>query len=363
MANGYFGKMEILTSKTDFVSVDLNSSQELATATAPLTWQQHMKAAIRSLTDLRNRLELVCNPSIPGLNPEIKALESFPVFVPLPYLERIEKGNPADPLLCQILPTIDEDLKLAGYVDDPLQELAATQGPGILQKYQGRVLLVTTGACAVNCRYCFRRHFPYDESPKSPAQWQQAIQQISLDDSIDEVILSGGDPLTLVDETLGQMFAQIGAISLIKRIRIHTRLPIMIPQRVTERLLEMLAHLNQQVIMVIHANHANELDQSVAIALAKLADSGVMLLNQSVLLNGVNNDAEVLIQLSKRLLECRVMPYYLHKNDPVAGTAKFEVSVERGVELIGLMRASLPGYAVPRFVQELSGKPNKTVLA
>ncbi len=355
--------MEILTSITDFVSVDLDSSKESGPATDGLTWQQHMKVAVRSVQELRNRLDLASNLEDIGSTTAIKALESFPVFVPLPYLSRIEKGNAADPLLCQVLPTIDEDTIRPGYLRDPLQESAATRSPGMLQKYQGRVLLVTTGACAVNCRYCFRRHFPYEETPKSSTQWQDAIQQISFDESLEEVILSGGDPLTLVDETLGQLVAQIGAIPTIKRLRIHTRLPIMIPQRVTERLLEILSHSKKQVIMVIHANHANELDLPVEIGLAKLANAGVLLLNQSVLLQGVNNDAEVLFRLSQRLLECRVLPYYLHKNDPVVGTAQFEVSIERGVELIRIMREKLPGYAVPRFVQELAGEPNKTVFA
>ncbi len=249
------------------------------------------------------------------------------------------------------------------YSSDPLGESAATLQPGLLQKYSSRVLLVTTGVCAVNCRYCFRRHFPYEESPKSPTQWEPALEQIAADRQLEEVILSGGDPLMLADQNLARLIGRLNSIPHLKRLRIHTRMPIVIPQRVTNELLEILATCKLQPIVVIHTNHAREIDNAVESGLERLRNAGVLLLNQSVLLHRVNDQADVLIELSQRLLDCRVLPYYLHKNDPVMGTEHFEVSIDKGIELIASMRAALPGYAVPRFVQEIAGEPNKTVLA
>lgn len=322
------------------------------------TWQQQMKWAIRDLDSLLKRLDLPPDSNL-GANAETQ----FPVFVPLPLLSRMTPGNVDDPLLRQVLPVRSEDQSSPRFSIDPLGESASTLTPGLLQKYPGRVLLVTTGACAVHCRYCFRRHFPYDQSPTSPAQWEPAIAQIAADDSIEEVILSGGDPLTLVDQQLEQLVDRLNQIGHLKRLRIHTRLPIMIPQRVTGRLVDLLSRGPLSPIVVIHSNHANELDASVADALKKLVGVGVTMLNQTVLLRGINDDATSMIELSKRLLDCRVLPYYLHQLDPVVGTSHFEVPPERGIELIELMRANLPGYAVPRYVKEHEGEPNKTVWA
>jgi EF-P beta-lysylation protein EpmB len=340
--------MAILTTQTDLVRADSSS------------WQQQIRSAVRSVDQLLERLKLPPNQLE---NAPIEALRDFPTFVPLPYLARIRRGDIDDPLLTQVLPTPAEDQSPGPYSIDPLGESASTLQPGMLQKYAGRVLLVTTGVCAVNCRYCFRRHFPYDEAPKSPGQWQGAIEQIADDRSLEEVILSGGDPLMLVDKNLEQLVMQLDSISHLKRLRIHTRLPIVIPQRVTDQLLKLLSASRLQQIMVIHSNHAREIDDAVESALARLGNTGTILLNQSVLLHRVNDRTETLIALSKRLLECRVLPYYLHKNDAVIGTSHFEVSVKKGIELIEEMRKSLPGYAVPQFVQEIAGQPNKTVLA
>jgi EF-P beta-lysylation protein EpmB len=322
------------------------------------TWQQQMKWAIRDLDSLRERLNLPPDASLGA-----EAASQFPVFVPLPLLSRMKPGDLNDPLLRQVLPVRSEDDSPSGFSLDPLGEQEATMAPGMLKKYAGRVLLVTTGACAVHCRYCFRKHFPYDESPTSPTQWEPAIAQIAADDSIEEVILSGGDPLTIVDQQLETLIGRLNQVGHLKRLRIHTRLPIMIPQRVTERLVDLFGQSSLQPIVVIHANHANELDDSVAAALKKLLNGGATMLNQTVLLRGINDEAKTLIELSQRLLQCRVLPYYLHQLDPVIGTSHFEVSKERGVELIEQMRAALPGYAVPRYVKELSGEPNKTVWA
>ena len=340
--------MPILTPQSDFVRADSSS------------WQQQIRTAIRSVDELLKRLKLPANQLE---NAPIKAIKDFPVFVPLPYLDRIQRGDLDDPLLVQVLPIAPEDLSPDSYSHDPLDELSAIRQAGMLQKYAGRVLLVTTGVCAINCRYCFRRHFPYEETPKSPNQWRETIDQIAVDNSLEEVILSGGDPLMLVDDSLQQLIHQLDSISHLKRLRIHTRLPVVIPQRITERLLNLLSNSRLQKFVVIHANHAREIDNHVEIALARLADSGSVLLNQSVLLHRVNDQAETLIELSKRLLDCRVLPYYLHKNDAVSGTSHFEVSVEKGIEFIRQMRQALPGYAVPQFVQEVAGQPNKIVLA
>ena len=235
--------------------------------------------------------------------------------------------------------------------------------PGLLQKYHGRVLMVTTGACAVHCRYCFRRHFPYAQVPKSPAAWQPAIDQVAADSSVEEVILSGGDPLTLVDDHLAELVDRLARIPHLRRLRVHTRLPVVIPERVTDGLLEAITPARLTPIVVIHANHAAELDQRVADALVRLAEAGVLLLNQAVLLRGVNDNPDALVALSQRLIDLRVVPYYLHQLDRVAGAAHFEVPVEQGKRLIAALRAHLPGYAVPRYVQEIPGQPNKVVLA
>lgn len=338
--------MSILANKTDLVRAGSG------------TWQDQMKWAIRDLRTLRDTLGLAGEG---GLQHAAEA--EFPVFAPLPYLARITPSDLRDPLLLQVWPSGNEMESPSHFSTDPLGESDATKSSGMLQKYQGRVLLVTTGACAVHCRYCFRRHFPYEQSPKSMVQWEPTLAEIAADESIDEVILSGGDPLTIVDHSLSALISRIDEIAHIKRIRFHTRLPIMIPQRVTDAFLKILADARCQMIVVIHANHANELDLFVEQALAKIANSGAMLLNQAVLLRGVNDSIGSLKDLSQRLLHCRVLPYYLHQLDPVNGAAHFEVEVKKGLQLVAELRSCLPGYAVPRYVQELRGEPNKTVLA
>jgi EF-P beta-lysylation protein EpmB len=289
-------------------------------------------------------------------------------------------GDPHDPLLRQVLPVADEMNDVPGFTADPLEEAAVEPAPGLLQKYAGRALLVTTGACAVHCRYCFRRNYPYDELPRGLADWGPALAAIADDSSIEEVILSGGDPLTLTDLRLAALTERLAAIPHIRRLRVHTRLPIVIPERVCDELLDWLVPSRSPAaaeqpgcssydrqpwtpIMVVHANHAAELDAAVSAALDRLADAGVMLLNQAVLLRGVNDDVEALADLSRRLLECRVLPYYLHQLDRVAGAAHFEVPESRGLELIADLRRRLPGYAVPRYVRETPGGPHKELLA
>ena len=271
-------------------------------------------------------------------------------------------GDPQDPLLLQVLPLADELSSPPAYSDDPVDDGGAAVVPGLLNKYYGRVLLITTGACAIHCRYCFRRHFPYAEAPHSLAQWEPAIDAIAADPTIDEVILSGGDPLTLVDRWLAQLAERLARIPHVRRLRIHTRLPIVLPERVCQDLLAWLRGTRLTPIVVVHANHPAEISADVAFALERLVDAGIVVLNQSVLLRHVNDSADVLEQLSRRLIDLRVMPYYLHQLDRVRGAAHFEVPEVRGRELITELRRRLPGYAVPRYVRERAGTASKEPL-
>jgi EF-P beta-lysylation protein EpmB len=322
------------------------------------TWRDELRLALRDAAQLVAALELP--PEL--IEPATRAARGFPLFVPRPYLARIRKRDVADPLLRQVLPIASELQSPQEFTTDPVGDDSAMLSPGLLQKYESRALLVTTGACAVHCRYCFRRHFPYSDSPRSPDDWQPAIDRIAADSTIAEAILSGGDPLTLVDEHLAELARRLAAVPHLRRLRIHTRLPIMIPQRVTDELLAWLRDTRLAPIMVVHANHANEVDEPTAAALSRLVDAGIPVLNQSVLLAGVNDTAEALIDLSRRLVDLRVMPYYLHQLDRVQGAAHFEVPIGRGRDLIEHMRRSLPGYAVPRYVQEIAGETHKRVL-
>jgi EF-P beta-lysylation protein EpmB len=331
------------------------------------SWQQAMRQAVRSAAELCRRLELPSDlATAPSRSDNNTPHADFPVFAPLGYIARMKKGDPHDPLLRQVLPLAEENVPRPGFVRDPVGEQAAELRPGLLHKYPGRALIVTTGACAVHCRYCFRRHYPYAEVPKSPATWKPSLDTIAADNSLSEIILSGGDPLTLPDHLLAELTTQLAAIPHLRRLRIHTRLPVIIPERVTDELLGWLTGTRLAPIMVIHANHVAEIDNAiddhVERALARLVDAGIPVLNQSVLLRGVNDTAEALIALSQRLIDLRVMPYYLHQLDPVAGAAHFEVPIEHGRRLIESLRAALPGYAVPRYVQEIAGQPNKVVL-
>lgn len=321
-------------------------------------WQASLKAAIRNPAQLLKELELPANLT----GPAMLASATFPLFVPQEYVARMKKGDPRDPLLLQVLPLGAELESPADFTADPVGDLAAAKSAGLLQKYDRRALLVTTGACAIHCRYCFRRHFPYSEGPRSVEEWEPALELIRGDENLDEVILSGGDPLTLVDEHLAELARRLADIPHLRRLRIHTRLPIMIPQRVNEELLGWLRGTRLAPIMVVHANHAQEIDDAVAKALARLVDAGVPVLNQSVLLRGINDSASALIELSRRLVDLRVMPYYLHQLDRVKGAAHFEVPICKGLELVEEMRQHLPGYAVPRYVQEFAGDKSKRLL-
>ena len=325
----------------------------------PGRWQETLREATTDPLELLAGLGL--DPALNG--PALEAAKRFPLKVPGPFLGRIVPGDAADPLLRQVLPLAAELEEAAGYVPDPVGDLASAEAPGMLHKYPGRALLIASGSCAVHCRYCFRREFPYGEQAASAGRFREALGRIAADASIEEVILSGGDPLSLSNARLAELGAGIEAIPHVRRLRIHTRHPVVLPGRVDEGLLGWLARLRLPVVMVIHANHAAEIDGEVQGRLAALAGRGVMLLNQSVLLRGVNDSVEALQALSERLSEVRVLPYYLHLLDRVRGAAHFEVPEERGRELVDALRARLPGYLVPRLVREVPGERSKTPVA
>ena len=315
-------------------------------------WQQILADLVTDPKELLNFLEL--NPADCSINPQI--LADFPLRVPRPYLERIEKGNWHDPLLKQILPiNLEKSAPGDGTQKDPLAESESNPVPGLLQKYHGRVLLTVAPHCAIHCRYCFRRHFDYQSNTPGRNSWDKVITYIDQDPSITEVIFSGGDPLAANDKQLTWLIRQLQTIPHLKTLRIHTRTPVVIPQRVTQELLDWLTASRLKPIVVVHVNHGNELDREVAIAMNKLATNGVMILNQSVLLADVNDNLSALTELSERLFEMHVLPYYLHLLDPVEGARHFDVPAARGIELVNEMRRVLPGYLVPKLVRELPG--------
>ena len=349
-------------------------------------WRSVLDEAIREPDELCRLLDLP-----PSLADEARAAAADrPLLVARPFISRMRRGDPADPLLLQVLPKAAELDAVPGYTADPLDEAAARRAPDaprLLQKYRGRLLIVTTAACAVHCRFCFRRHFPLDRvvvgadntgsglptSPRCepekrcPGRFEPdadaILETIAADRSIHEVILSGGDPLMLSDRKLGELSQRMAGIAHLRRLRVHTRLPVIVPQRVTDGLLGALRCSRLPTVVVIHVNHPAEIDGAVAQALGRMVDAGIPLLSQSVLLRGVNDRVEVLAELFERLVDLRVMPYYLHQLDRVAGAAHFETPEATGRRLLAELRARLPGYAVPRYVRETPGGTSKETLA
>jgi EF-P beta-lysylation protein EpmB len=319
------------------------------------SWQQQLAEAFTNMDDLCHYLDL----NIKELPVSDLAKQQFALKVPLNFATNMEKGNANDPLLRQVLPINDELKRYAGFSDDPVGDLASVKQVGVLHKYQGRVLLINTGSCAINCRYCFRRNFPYGEQQLGKQQQHAAIDSIRNDSSIHEVILSGGDPLLLNDARLAQLISQINAIPHIKRIRIHTRLPIVLPARITDELLNTLSQSPKAIIMVVHCNHANELNKRVSVACQRLKKYGITLLNQSVLLKGVNDNTAVLCELSEQLFKNGILPYYLHLLDKATGTGHFAVSESEALLLMASVQARLAGYLVPKLVKEVSGGNSK----
>ncbi len=319
------------------------------------TWRRSLSTAIRDVATLLRELELPQDLA----DSTSEATHSFPVLVPRSFLARMRVGDPHDPLLRQVLPVAEESHDTPGFVIDAVDDQAARVAPGLLHKYEGRVLLIAAGSCAVNCRYCFRRHYPYGEEPRRLDDWEPAISAIERDSTIHEVILSGGDPLLLPDERLAVLVERLEQIEHLTRLRIHSRLPIVLPDRVNPELIELLRGSRLQPIMVVHANHPHEIAGDCAEALRRLVRCGIPTLNQAVLLRGVNDHADTLADLCERLVDLGVLPYYLHQLDRVAGTAHFEVPEATGLELIAQLRTRLPGYAVPQFVREVAGQASK----
>lgn len=333
------------------------SSQQNA-ANGPVRWQSLWRDAIR---DPRELLDLLGLPQLSARVSDAAAAQ-FPLRVPRGFAARMRPGDPADPLLRQVLPLDDEDRVVPGFGLDAVGDREARGGTGVIHKYEGRALLVATGSCAVHCRYCFRRHFPYGEETAAANQWREALDYLAADPTVAEVLLSGGDPLSLATPKLAEFTQALATLPHVRRLRLHTRLPVVLPERVDAELLAWLAGLPQQVVVVVHANHAHEIDAPVAAALAALRETGATVLNQAVLLRGVNDDAATLAALSERLFEAGVLPYYLHQLDRVAGTAHFEVPEDRARALHGELAARLPGYLVPRLVREVAGAPAKLPL-
>jgi len=324
----------------------------------PVRWQQLWREAVR---DPRTLLEQL------GLDPDAlpvsaEAAGQFALRVPQGFIARMHQGDRHDPLLRQVLPVTDELQHAPGFTLDAVGDGLARKATGVIQKYQGRALLVTTGSCAINCRYCFRRHFPYAEETAAAAGWREAVAAIAADPDIDEVILSGGDPWSLATPKLAELTDALKGVPQLKRLRVHTRLPVVLPERVDAALTEWLAALPWPVAVVLHANHAREFDAAVDAAMRRLREAGASLLNQAVLLRGVNDSVEALAALSERSYAAGVLPYYLHQLDRVQGAAHFEVADEQALALHRALAARLSGYLVPKLVREVAGDPGKRPL-
>lgn len=322
------------------------------------TWQTELQTAFTNISDLLAYLNL----STEALDQYDKAAEGFPLLVSRSYASRIQPANWQDPLLRQVLPHPDELVNQADFIKDPVGDKEANIAPGLLQKYQGRVLVITTGACAIHCRYCFRREFQYSGNSAHQSQLESIQQHLIKHPNIHEVILSGGDPLMLNDTKFSALFDFLTNLSQVKRIRLHTRLPVVLPSRITPELLTTLRASHKKVIIVIHSNHPNELSPDVANNLLSLKNTGATLLNQTVFLKGINDDPKTLIELSVRLFDCHTLPYYLHVLDKVTGSAHFDSKMHHIHHVYQQIQKELPGYLVPKLVQELAGEPNKTQL-
>lgn len=320
-------------------------------------WLYELKKSYTRPDDLLSALGLDVN----AYTHHIKARRLFSMRVPRPFVRQMNTGDPDDPLLRQVLPLVNEFNAAPGFHKDPLEEQSSPAN-GLLHKYHGRVLLILQGGCAVNCRYCFRRHFPYDELTISQRQIDETLDYIKQNPEVNEVILSGGDPLMAQDDRLHRLIQALDALPQLSRLRIHSRLPVVIPSRLTEELLHSLSQSRLQVVLVIHANHANEISDDLSAALKKWHAAGIHLLNQSVLLKGVNDSSRALCRLSERLFSANVLPYYLHQLDKVEGASHFEVSDNNAQRLWLEMTQQLPGFLVPKLVREQAHKPSKTAI-
>jgi EF-P beta-lysylation protein EpmB len=321
-------------------------------------WKKELVNATTSVSNLLERLELGHYLEKIDIQPDFNCLATET------YISKMESGNINDPLLLQVLPLSEENdnyVQQAG-IDDPVGDINATVSQGLIHKYHGRALLISTGACAIHCRYCFRRSYPYQQSSCTSNAINDVLEYLNKQPEIEEIILSGGDPLMLDNEKLSRLIAKLESIKHIQTLRIHTRLPVVLPSRINAGLLHLLQASRFQVVMVIHTNHANELQSAEYTKLRLLHETGITLLNQSVLLKGINDNSDTLVALSKRLFQCRTLPYYMHQLDPVKGAMHFQVNQQTALKLKRQMEEQLPGYLVPRLVQEIAGKKAKTAI-
>ncbi|WP_413694334.1 MULTISPECIES: EF-P beta-lysylation protein EpmB [unclassified Psychromonas] len=331
--------------------IDVNNTADLP------TWQKELANAVKNPQQLLEILEITQETA------QISELakKQFPMLVPLPFVNKMQKGNVNDPLLKQVLPIHDEELLLPGYSTDPLVE-QNNQHKGLLHKYKSRVLIILKSGCAVNCRYCFRRHFPYADNSVNKSQLTNIVNYIQAHPNVNEVILSGGDPLMTKDKQLAELLDQLEALPQLTRLRIHTRLPVVIPSRITETFTQRLQKSRLKIIMVLHINHAQEIDKPFAEAMERCHQAGIQLLNQSVLLKDVNDDVDALVALSEALFSVNILPYYLFLLDKVQGAAHFDLDEHKAQLLHKQMQAELPGYLVPRLSREIAGEQSKTLI-
>ncbi|KTC66807.1 lysine 2,3-aminomutase [Legionella birminghamensis] len=320
-----------------------------------VSWQKILAQGFASSTELLQFLGLATQDSS-------AAERLFKTRVPRGFAARMQKNNPDDPLLLQVLATEKELFDAEGYQQDPLQENNSNPLNGLLHKYNGRVLLTLTGTCAVHCRYCFRRHFPYQKNNPGREGWQRVIEYIRTHPDVSEVILSGGDPLLASNRVLKEVLGEVDQIDHVTTIRFHTRVPIVLPERIDEEFSSILSALRKHKVVVLHCNHAQEINEDVETACRQLRASGCHLLNQAVLLKAVNAEASTLAELSKRLFSCGILPYYLHVLDKVAGAAHFDLPDEKASAIFRELQTLLPGYLVPRLAREEAGKSSKTLL-
>lgn len=320
-----------------------------------ISWQKELGSVVTDPKQLLSLLNIDSNDYVQ----HFKARKLFPVRVPHSFIKRMKKGDINDPLLKQVMPISKEFVVSQGYSEDPLEE-HETVAEGLLHKYKNRVLMIVKAGCAINCRYCFRRHFPYQDNSPNKERWQAALNYIRSHDEISEVIFSGGDPLMASDEHLAWLIAQLENISHVTRLRIHSRLPVVIPNRVTQNLVSTLKNSRLKAVMVLHINHPNEVNLELSNALEPFREARIPLFNQSVLLRGVNDNADILSTLSEVLFDSGIQPYYLHLFDAVQGAAHFDVNEDKAIGIVNEMLASLPGFLMPKLVREVAGQANKT---
>jgi len=322
------------------------------------TWQNALIHSIKTIHELCDFLELDYN----ALNKQFHVSPNFPVRVPVDFAMCMKKGDVKDPLLLQVLPRIEETVFHAEFIKDPVGDLKSTTKSGLIHKYKNRVLMTVSGNCAVHCRYCFRQYFPYSETQFSSEKLADMCAYIKTHSEVTELILSGGDPLSVSDKQIAYICHEISLLEQIKTVRFHTRFPVVIPSRITPEFIDVLASLSKNKVMVLHINHPNEISRDLEKGVRLLKSVGCTILNQAVLLKGVNDSVDTLTHLSERLFDVGILPYYLNQLDKVEGASHFEVPIERGKLLINELRARLSGYLVPRYIQEISGETNKTVI-